>query len=507
MTAAVDRYSAGDDRANDENRLIVVLSDWSVGSGPLYQQLAAAIRRGIDEGALPAGSTLPAERRLAAVLAVSRATVVAAYDQLRGEGVVESRRGSGTRVARMARAGRVPGGDGRVPGGHSAQLFQRLIDGPGSVLSLASAAGMADAAVPAALEKVLHLDLAEAMLDPGYQPHGLRRLREAITDYLTDIGLPSRPDEILVTTGAHQAIDLVAQLYLRPGSRVAVEAPGWPACYDVFRAAGATLVPVPIDQDGVRPEALAKVLAESPIDLVYLMPTFHNPTGALLSAARRRRVAELAAEHDVVVVADDTLSGVSLGHEVPPPLPAFAAAAGDRPVTLIQLGSLSKSVWGGLRVGWARASADVISRLARRKALADLGSPIIDQLVAARIVPDLKDLVARRVPERTEQLATVEALLAEHLPSWRWRTPLGGPSLWVDLSGVDAAVFSQIALRHGVEAIPGRSMDISGGHDSYLRLPYCFPEDFLTEVVRRLAAAWAELERHGPWEPSLRPVV
>lgn len=507
MTAEVDRYSAGDDRSNDETRLLHALNDWSVGSGPLYRQLAAAIRRGIGEGALPAGSALPAERRLAAVLAVSRATVVAAYDQLRGEGTVESRRGSGTRIARTARAGRVPGGDGRVPGGHSAQLFQRLIDGPGNVLTLASAAGMADVVVPAALGDVLHHDLADAMLDPGYQPHGLTRLREAITGYLNDLGLPSTPNEILVTTGAHQAIDLVAQLYLRPGSRVAVEAPGWPACYDVFRAAGATLAPVPIDQDGVRPEALATVLAESPIDLVYLMPTFHNPTGALLAAARRRRIVELAAEHDVVVVADDTLSGVSLGHDVPPPLPAFAAAAGNRPVTLIQLGSLSKSVWGGLRVGWAHASADVIGRLARRKALADLGSPIIDQLVAARIVPGLPALVDRRVPERQKQLATIEALLAAHLPTWRWRTPLGGPSLWVELPGADTTVFSQIALRHGVEAIPGRSMDVSGGHVSFLRLPYCFPEELMAEVVRRLAAAWAELERHGPWEPSLRPVV
>ncbi|GAA3386566.1 aminotransferase-like domain-containing protein [Cryptosporangium minutisporangium] len=507
MTAEVDRYSGNEDRASDEARLLVALSDWSVGDGPLYQQLAAAIRRGIAEGALPAGSALPAERRLAAVLAVSRATVVAAYDQLRGEGVVESRRGSGTRIARTARASRLPGGDGRVPGGHSAQLFQRLIDGPGTVLSLASAAGSADAAVPAALEEVVRHDLAEAMLDPGYQPHGIASLREAIAGYLTRIGLPSGPGEILVTTGAHQAVDLVAQLYLRPGSRVAVEAPGWPACYDVFRAAGATLVPVPIDQDGVRPEALAAVLTETPVDLVYLMPTFHNPTGALLSAARRRRIVELAAEHDVVVVADDTLSGVSLGHDVPPPLAAFAAAAGDRPVSLIQLGSLSKSVWGGLRVGWARASTDVISRLARRKALADLGSPIIDQLVAARIVPGLETLVERRVPERRAQLATTEALLTEHLPSWRWRTPTGGPCLWVELPGVDAAVFAQVALRHGVEAIPGRSMDLSGGHDAFLRLPYCFSDDFLAEVVRRFATAWAELDRHGPWEPRLRPVV
>jgi DNA-binding transcriptional MocR family regulator len=249
------------------------------------------------------------------------------------------------------------------------------------------------------------------------------------------------------------------------------------------------------------------VLAEAPVDLVYLMPTFHNPTGALLSAARRRRIIELAAEHSTLVVADDALAGVSLGADTPPPLSSFQGAAGGRPVTVLEVGSLSKSVWGGLRVGWVRAPGDVISRLARRKALADLGSPIIDQLVAARLMPALDALVERRIPERKTQLATLEGLLTEHLPSWRWRTPTGGPSLWVELPGGDATVFAQVALRHGVEAIPGRSMDPSGDHDSYLRIPYCFSPEFVTEVVLRLAAAWADLQQHGPWVPRLQPVV
>jgi DNA-binding transcriptional MocR family regulator len=508
MTAEVDRPSPGSDRSEAETRLLHVLGHWSAGDGPLYAQLADAVRRGVAEGALTAGTLLPAERRLAMLLAVSRATVVAAYDRLRGDGLLESRRGSGSRIAAGARASQVPGADGRVPGGHSAVLFQRLIDGPGVVLSLGTAAGSGDPIVASALEDVAQNDLAAAMADPGYQPLGISRLREAVAGYLTRAGLTSDGDEVLVTNGAHQAISLIAALYLRPGSRVAVEAPSWPACLDIFRDCGASLVSVDVDADGIRPEALARVLVEEPVDLLYLMPSYHNPTGALLSAPRRRRIVELAAEHNVVVVSDDTLNGFSLGAEVPPPLAAFQAAAGGRPVTLLELGSLSKSVWGGLRIGWVRGPADVITRLARRKALADLGSPIIDQLVAARIVPELDVLIKRRTPERQTQLATLERLLAERLPSWRWKRPTGGPLLWVELPGTDAALFAQVALRHGVEVIPGHSMDPSGRHDSYLRMPFCFSEETLVELVRRLATAWAELRQHGPWQPPrLRPVV
>jgi DNA-binding transcriptional MocR family regulator len=375
------------------------------------------------------------------------------------------------------------------------------------VLSLAAAAGPAAAGLPEAIAQVAQFDLATAMASPGYSPHGLPALREALAERYRVAGIPTEPNQIVVTTGAHQALSLVADQFLRPGARVAVESPSWPGCLDVLRARGTTLVPVPVDDDGVRVNELAAVLAAGTIDLIYLMPTYHNPTGALLSPARRRRVVELAAEFDVPLVADDAIAGVSLGVSAPPPLTGYLAAAGRRQVTVLELGSLSKSIWGGLRVGWIRGPANAVSRLARRKALADLGSPILDQLVAARMVPGLDDLIEGRVVERKHQMATLEGLLAEHLPGWRWRRPAGGPSLWVQLPGVDAAVFAQVALRHGVEVIPGRAMDPSGAHDEYLRFPFCFSDAFLDEVVRRLASAWADLTRHGPWDDQLWPVV
>jgi DNA-binding transcriptional MocR family regulator len=499
MTTQVDR--------NEEIQLLTVLGDWSTAEGPLYRRLAGAIQRAVDEGALQAGAPLPAERRLAGLIAVSRATVVAAYDQLRGTGVIESRQGSGSRIAGTARATMVPGADGRVPGGSSAVLFQRLIDGPGEVLSLAAAAIAADPSVADALAEVARVDMPIAMATTGYSPHGLPALRQAIAALYVEAGVPTGANQIVVTTGAHQALSLIADQFLRPGARVVVESPSWPGCLDVLRARGATLVPVSVDEDGVRTNELAKVLAEGATDLVYLMPTYQNPTGAMLSPTRRRRVVELAAEYDVPLVADDALAGGNLGIPAAPPVSAFLAAAGRRPVTVLELGSLSKTIWGGLRVGWVRGPADSMARLARRKALADLGSPILDQLVAARMVPTINELIANRVTERKHQLALLESLLAEWLPTWRWHPPAGGLSLWIQLPGVDASVFAQVALRHGVEVIPGRAMDPSGLHDEFLRFPFCFPDEFLTEVVNRLNAAWCDLDRYGPCEARLAPVV
>jgi DNA-binding transcriptional MocR family regulator len=157
---------------------------------------------------------------------------------------------------------------------------------------------------------------------------------------------------------------------------------------------------------------------------------------------------------------------------------------------------LTKAVWGGLRVGWVRAPTPIAERLARLKALADLGSPVLNQALAARLLPKLTDLTAARVAASRERLDHLAGRLAARLPEWRWRIPDGGSALWIELPGTDARVFAQVALRHGVEVVPGAAMDMSGAHDSYVRLPFTFPTDVLTELVHRLSKAWTELQRH-----------
>jgi DNA-binding transcriptional MocR family regulator len=480
MERKLDRFPDSADPAV----VLELIGDWSARPGPLYRRLAAALTDGVADGALVRGARLPAERQLAAALSVSRMTVVAAYDQLRSTGVVESRQGSGTRVVRRVDR---PRGDGRVRGGRANSIFQRLVDHPDDTISLAQAVESAVPELRDALIEVVEADLTDLMADAGYHPRGLPALRAAIAGHLISLGLPTTADQVLVTTGAHQAIVLTAELYLSGGSTVVVETPSWPGCLDVFRARGATITGVPMDTEGIRPDLLANTLAEVVPDLVYLMPTFHNPTGTLTSAGRRRRVAELAAHHGIAVLEDNAYTA-GTGQE-PPPLAAFGLSGSE----ILSVGSLAKSVWAGLRIGWVRAESRIIERLARRKALADMGSPVLDQVVAARMLPRLAELTAARQKALRERRDRLEALLAERLPAWSWRRPDGGSALWID-TGADATAFAQVALRHGVEVVAGAAMDPDGHHDTHIRVPFTFPVPVLTDVVSRLERAWLEFD-------------
>ncbi|ADB32499.1 transcriptional regulator, GntR family with aminotransferase domain protein [Kribbella flavida DSM 17836] len=462
--------------------------------GGLYRRLADALAALIGTAELPVGARLPAERRLAEALAVSRSTVVAAYDELRGRGLVESRRGSGTTVARAASRGR-SGADRRMPTGYGESLFHRIAFGPGDVISMTYAVDPGIPELVAEVQDLARTDLPALLQDVGYHPRGILPLRERIADHFEQSGLPTGPDEIVVTSGAHQAIALVTQMYLRSGAAVVIEQPSWPGCFDLFGAAGGRVVGVPLDDAGIRPDLLTAALKEHQPAMLFVMPTFHNPTGRLMSSARRRQVAELAARYGVVVVEDNAYSaGDPSGPEIPPPLAAFAPDHAE----VLSIGSVSKAVWGGLRIGWIRAPRPLAERLARHKALADLGSPVIDQALTARLLPRLTEITADRARLATGRRAHIGRLLAERLPEWQWEEPAGGSALWIRLPDTDARVFAQIALRHGVEVVAGHAMDPSGLHDGYLRIPFAYPPEVLVDAVDRLAGAWRELRRHGP---------
>lgn len=495
------------DRFQDPAELVEVLGDWASARGPLYRKLSGAMARAMRAGDLPHGERLPSERDLARMLQVSRATVVAAYDELRDSGMVGSRRGSGTRVTTEP-VKRRAGADGRVPGGRATSIFQRLVDGPGEVISLAFAVEPAAPELADALRELVDEDMTSLLGDVGYHPRGFPPFRNAIAAYYQNLCVPTVPDQVLVTTGAQQALGLVAQMYLRLGSTVVVEAPSWPGCLDVFRAAGAKMISVPLDDEGISADGLTRALAEHQPALLYVMPTYHNPTGTLMSASRRRRVAEIAARFEVPVLEDNaytSFDATSAGEDSGP-LPPIVGYAPDG-AEVITVGSLAKAVWGGLRMGWLRAPGGIIERLARYKVLADLASPVLDQALAARILPRLDTIAAGRARVLQARLDQLCELLTEALPEWSWRMPDGGSALWVELPDTDARVFAQIALRHGVEVVPGAAADPTGGHNNFLRLPFTFPEETLTVLVRRLQRAWLELRRHGPENSTLGPSV
>ncbi|MBM7520451.1 aminotransferase-like domain-containing protein [Nocardioides nitrophenolicus] len=479
------------DRFRDPVELARVLGDALSGTGALYRQLAAALAGAVSDGALVAGDRLPSERDLARALHVSRATVVAAYDELRGRGVLESRQGSGSRIA--APADREPAAvTRRLRRGLSAATVRRFDDAPDGLISMRYALEPGDPRISSALADVVEEDLPSLLDEVGYLPRGLPALRQALADHHTGLGLPTSAEQVLVTTGTHQALALVSQLLLERGATVAVESPSWPGCFDTFSAVGARMVGVPTDEEGLRVDRLREMLVAEQVAALFVMPSFHNPTGTLMSARRRAEVARAAAEHGVPVV-EDLAYATALTHDGPlPPPVAASASAGGRVLTA---GSLSKTLWAGLRLGWVRASEQDVEELARLKAHADMGTPLLDQAVAARLVPDLAALAADRTAVARDRLAHAGALLRTHLPDWSWQAPAGGTALWIRLPGYDAGILAQVALRHGVEVTPGRETDPTGAWDDHLRLPFTFEPDLMTEVVRRLAAAVADLRR------------
>lgn len=469
--------------------LVAALGDWSSGPGPLHRKLASALIDGIETGAIAAGARLPSERQFAEALVVSRSTVVAAYDAVRARGVAQARHGSGTYVLadpERRRAG--PDLLARSPG---APIFRSLLSGAAGVDPVISFACATIPGCPAIGEAMTAFDPAELsslLAGTGYLPLGLPALRRAIAGLLTSDGVPTADAQVLVTTGAHQAISLCAALLVRPGDVVVVENPTFPGCADAFAAAGARFVALPVDGHGVILDDLETTLGRQPVAAIYLMPSYHNPTGAVLSAHRRARLCELAARAGVPVIEDNALAHAALGGPKPPP-PVSAHPDADR-APVITVGSLSKALWGGLRVGWLRAPEPWLGRLARRKVAADLGSAIIDQAIAARLIERLPELEAANSALLLDRLGVCTDLLVEHLPDWRWTRPVGGPSLWVQLPVGDAAQFAQVALRHGVEIIPGALFSTDGTFADHLRLPFTFEPAVMTEAVDRLAAAW-----------------
>lgn len=493
--------------ATDAGWLAAQLPLAGSGDQPLYLALARALGEAIEEGVLPVGAALPAERALAAELAVSRSTVSSAYDWLRATGLVESRTRSGTRVAPgVARRGSLT--DARLERAGGRQIYARLVGGTEAVIPMTLAVRPGDASVRRALEEVLSHDLDALLAQGAHQPGGLPRLRERIAERFAAAGAPTTADQVLVTTGAQQALTLVTQCLLRPGSAVLVERPSWPGCFDLFEAAGAAVHGVPMDEAGVLPDHLDRALREHRPALVFVTPTFHNPTGVMMSRLRRERVVDLCARHGVPLVEDNAYSTRLPGRAAPPPP---LAALATRGAEVISVDSLSKSSWAGLRVGWVRASRQTVDRLARHKTLADLGTPVIDQAVALRLLGgpdhdsghasdhDSDHAVERRAAEAGASLAHLQRELRRRLPGWRWTEPAGGSTLWVQAPGVDTRVLAQVALRHGVEVVPGRVMDPTGAHDDHLRLPFTHEPALLTEAVRRLAEAAAYLaERSSP---------
>jgi DNA-binding transcriptional MocR family regulator len=484
--------------------LLAVLDGWTTGRGPLYRRLANALRAAIRRGDLPSGFRLPAERLLAERLLISRSTVVAAYDQVRQEDLLDRRQGSGTRVRGMTASHRPTeraAGLNRALGRNT--LFRRITEGPDEAIDLVGAYLLDSGGLPAQALKGVEREVATLSSTAGYAPLGYPPLRQAIAEHVTGLGLPTVPEQILVTSGAQQAIYLAACLYLQTGDSVVVENPSYPGALDAFSTLGARLAWVATGRSGADVEAIADLASRIGPRLVYLIPTYQNPIGSVMPEPRRRQLARLIEDRDLPTIDDQSLAALGLGTMPPLPIASFALEA---PVLTID--SVSKIGWGGLRVGWIRAPDQVVARLGRIKAVADLGGSLPSQVIARRLLESFEDVQRTRLRLLAERFELMSALLARWLPAWSWDRPQGGLCLWVRLPHGSATEFAQVALRHGVSVVPGPVASADGSFGDCLRLPFGQTAAALQEGVQRLAAAWdAYVPLQQPRQHTLAVIV
>jgi 2-aminoadipate transaminase len=326
---------------------------------------------------------------------------------------------------------------------------------------------------------------------------GLAELRERLAAGLRATGTPTEAPDVLITSGGQQALDLLARVLFDPGDRVICEGPTYPGAVPVLMAAQADVVHVPVDREGIQIDALADALERSehegrPAKLIYLIPTFQNPSGAALSVERRAAVIELAVRHDVLVVEDDPYSALRFEGERLPTLRSM-----DPDGRVIYVGTLSKVLSPGLRIGFVVADHAILAKINLCKQAADLCSSTLSQRLASVFLDDPRSgvlLETQRDVYRARRDALSGALTRELPAGAQFTTPAGGLFLWVTLpAGLDTDDLLVRSLARQVAFVPGRAAFLDGQGARSLRLNFsAVDEDTLREGARRIGVVCAE---------------
>lgn len=460
---------------------------------PLYKQLAESIRMLVERGGMSSGDRLPATRELAGLLGLNRATVSSAYAMLEQSGLVEGHVGRGSFIAR-----------------HSAPLSDRRVDwesilppvapfvrsAHGITISFANSRPSEDAFPLAQFRRlskqVVDGPEAAAILQLG-SPHGYPPLRRFLLDQSTGQGIARPGDDLIVTNGCQQALDLVARLFVPGQATVILEDPVYHGLLRVFIRTGAKIIPIPVDAGGMNVEVLHDAMEQHRPRVLVVTPSFQNPTGVTLSLERRKRLVELAQRFGTVLVENDIYSDLRYSGK---PLPTLKEL--DESGQTILLRSYSKISFPGLRVGWVIAPQPVVARLADAKQLSDLHSDQLSQAILLRFAEsgELDRHLDRTRRAGVERLNTVIQVCARYLPSGaKYTRPDGGMNLWIELPPpLTANKLLNAAQEHGVDFLPGPYFTEGRAHERGLRISFggLTPEQ-ITKGMRILGEAAAKL--------------
>jgi 2-aminoadipate transaminase len=466
---------------------------------PLYVQLRDQLRALVHTGELRNGDRIPASRELALNLGVHRTTVANAYAELESEGLIQGHVGRGTYICAVPAKQFTPPPRSNGNGGgmrwealfadeRGEEGLSRLMPDipPGTIaftvarppeefFPLEEFRRCCNSILRSEGRKVLSLGSTD-----GYEP-----LKRALIEMLREAGMNVRNEQLLITDGCQQAIDLLCKAFLRPGDSVAIENPAYPGAISILSSARVRMLGVNVEASnsrtgyaGIDLDALETVLMQNRVKFLLVTGDFHNPTGTSLPLAERRRLLEIAARYQVPIVEDSIFGRLRLRGNAVPSLKSL-----DRAGNVIQIDSFSKTAFPGLRVGWCIGAESVIERLRLIKQATDLHT---DQLAQASLAEFVRRgyLARHNAKMKKVYLSRLEAMeeaLEKHMPEGTtWTRPDGGMSIWVTLPpGFDAAELLIHVRERGVLFVPGRYFYVQNPQPNTLRLGFASLEEKL----------------------------
>ena len=477
---------------------------------PLYVQLRDQLRALVHSGDLRTGDRIPASRELAGQLGVHRTTVANAYAELESEGLIEGHVGRGTFIcgAPVRQFSPAPRTNGNGGPARWEALFadergdeglSRLMpDVPPGAIAFTCARPSeeffpveefrrcANAVLRREGRRILQLGASD-----GYEP-----LRRELIEWFRGEGLNVRSEQLLITDGGQQAIDLICKAFIRAGDAVALENPAYPGAISIFAGARVRTLAVPVDADssrtghvGLDVDALENVLLQNRVKLIFITPDFHNPTGTAMPLSERRRLLEVAARYQVPIVEDSIYARTRLRGTALPSLRSL-----DTHGNVIQIDSFSKIAFPGLRVGWCIGAESAIERLRLVKLSTDLHTDQLSQATLAEFISRgyLKRHLARMKKVHSIRLEAMEETLEKHMPEGTaWSHPEGGMTVWVTLPpGFDGGDLQIHARERGIYFVPGRHFYFQSPQPNTVRFGFSSVDE---KSIRRGIHTFCEL--------------
>ncbi|MEH7351957.1 PLP-dependent aminotransferase family protein [Neobacillus drentensis] len=460
----------------------------------IYKQLAEYIENGIADGTFPPDKPLPSERKLAKDLNINRSTVVAAYDELESNGLIQRNRGSGTTISKDIwgiTKKRIPSWNRYIEAGSflpnlpvTQRIRKEAVDH--KLINLASGELSEDLFPLKSLREITSTRSFIGSL--GYDhPQGNAILRETIAKHVKQYrSIETNPSSILITSGAQQALHLVVQCLLKPGDAVALEDPSYSYNLPIFKSAGLKTYFLPVNKDGINPEDLLSLHKKHRIRMIFLNPAFQNPTGALLKENQRKAILEISSEHGIPVVEDDPYSLTSFTGQKISTLKSM-----DVHGNVLYISSLSKIVASGLRIGWIIGPRPVIERLSDAKQQIDFGHASFTQWIANDFLESdnfhfhIKSLVKELEKRRDQIVSSLRFYLKDQV---EFNIPQGGIHIWCRLNkDFNEMQLLEESIKRGVIFVPGSTM---GSKKGFVRFTFAREdEESINEGIKRFSEA------------------